>query len=252
MNILPIFSSHYSQSAQSCLTLEERGKSKGPKSIVDLAIDAGLKEVYLVDDKIDGFIEAYKNLSKEKIDLRFGLKLTICADANDKSDESIKTESKVIVFIRNTKGYSDLIRISNYAWTTGFYYTGRIDWKTLKEKWTDNLLLALPFFSSFAAVNTLTFASIVPDLPSKPTIFREIDSVLPFASLIDEALDVFNKDKQYPEQKVKSIYYATRADFKAYMVYRCIAERSTFSKPEIDHLASDHFSFEDWRKHAGV
>ncbi len=250
-SIIPIFSTHYSMAAGGILTCEEKGKSlvDGPKSIFDIADANKLTELVVVEERIDGFIECYRNATKQGVKLIYGIKFTICADMADKSDASLLTESKVIVFIRNSKGYNDLLRLYSRAWTDGFYYKGRLDWKTLKTFWTENLLLSLPFFSSFVAKNTLTFAKIVPDLPvpvAQVQVCQEVNSGLPFASLISEALGHFVVDSKNQEIYVKSVYYEKYADFKSFQVYKCILNRSTFNKPNIDHLSSANFSFEDY------
>lgn len=250
MTLIPIWCSHYSL-GDSILTLEEAGKTKpgNPVSICDLALGAGLGQVVLVDSRIDGFLEAYKHLSKLKIQLIYGLKVCVCADAALKDEASLATESNVIVFIRNTQGYNDLLRIQSRAWTDGFYYRGRSDWATLRALWTPNLTLALPYFSSFIARNALSMATIVPQLPVAPpevTCFREIDSGLPFVGLLDRALDRYAAESGAAIQAAKSVYYARRADFRAYMTFRAIHNRASFDSPRVNHLASDRFSFEDY------
>jgi len=251
-DILPLFTSHYSLTS-SLLTLDEAGKAKpdGPQSVFDLAQSVGLKEVVLIDSKIDGFVQAYKSAEKAKVKLVYGLKLCICADMSIKDDPSLKTESKVIVLIRNTAGYSDLIRLWNRAATDGFYYQARLDWATLKSFWTPNLILALPFFSSFLAVNTLTFNRIVPDFPVAPVVFREIGSELPFAHLIDRAIDSYVAEAGIAAEDVvetKTVLYKSRSDFPAFQTLRCIGERTSFEKPNIDHLSSDAFCLESWKE----
>jgi DNA polymerase III alpha subunit len=246
-DILPIFSSHYGLFS-SLLTLEEPGKTKpgNPVSVFDIAVAHSLKQVILVDDSIGGFIEAYKGACKAGAHLIFGLKLCVCANMSDKTDESAKTESNIIIFVRNSAGYSDLIRIQNRAATDGFHHHGRTDWKTLKTYWTDNLALALPFFSSFIACNLLTMSSIVPDFPVPPVLFREVDSGLPFAPMIEEALVRFADDKRLAIQNTKSIYYEKASDFDAYTVFRAIGNRGQYQRPQVDHMASDRFSFENY------
>ncbi len=248
-DIIPIFSSHYSY-LHSILTLEEAGKTKpgNPVSICDLAKDHGLKQVVICDERIDGFIEAYKNLSKIGAQLIFGVKIVVCADETDKSDESLKTESNVIIFVKSSQGYSDLIRVYNRAWTTGFYYQGRTSWRELKALWTDNLSLALPTYSSFIFKNQMTFANIVPDLPARPTVFREVDSGLPFAPIVDKAITEFATRESLPIQPTKSIYYAGPEDFDAYTTFRAIGNRSEFGRPNVDHMCSDRFSFKAWQQ----
>lgn len=311
-DILPIFTSHYSY-LTSILTLEEAGKTKpgNPVSICDIAKRDGLKQVVVVDERIDGFLEAYKNLTKLKhtpvpprplsdyiaqyanwvpeagapdlaldeiegirlakasgahlddtkryqqdltrhtvdTQLIYGIKLCVCADETIKDDASLKTESNVIIFIRNTAGYSDLIKIYNRAWTDGFYYKGRTSWRTLRAFWTPNLTLALPTYSSFIYRNAMTFSSIVPDLPCVPTIFREIDSRLPFEGIVNDAIDAYAQSVGAQTQRTKSIYYDDGArDFDAYVTFRAIGNRSEFARPNVDHLCSDRFSYSAYRE----
>ncbi len=258
MSVLPIFVSHYSLPQQgSILSLEEAGKAKpgGPVSVFDLAREGGLKEVVLVDDRIDGAIQAVKSAEKAKVRLCFGVKMVVCADANDKTEASLATQSKVIVFARNgapnaqgiPHGYSKLVSIWNRAATTGFYWSARTSWSWLKEQWSDDLVLALPWGSSFIAKNTLTFNRIVPDLPCAPWVFRERATELPFAPLIDAAIDRYTKDNAAQVQDVKTCYYARKADFLPYQVLRAIGARESFAAPGVDHLSADTFSFDDWK-----
>ncbi len=93
MSVLPLFTSHYSIGEGSLLTLVEAGKSKagGPVSICDLAKEHGLKEVVLCESRLDGFIEAYKNLGKVGAKMVFGWKAVVCANIADKTDASLAT-----------------------------------------------------------------------------------------------------------------------------------------------------------------
>jgi len=52
-------------------------------------------------------------------------------------------------------------------------------------------------------------------------------------------LEVFN---------AKSIYYTDRKDFKTYLTFRCINNRSVLNKPDIEHMSSNEFSFESWKE----
>ncbi len=251
MSVLPIFGSHFSLPQNgSLLTLEEPGKAKlgGPVSIFDLVKEGGLKEVVIADDRPDGFISAYKVSTRLGIKLCYGLKLVVCADADIKDDASLTTESKVIIFAQDTDGYHKLVSIWSRAATRGFYYTQRTSWAWLREQWSGNLLLALPWASSFIAKNVLSFACIVPDLPCAPWVFREINTELPFTNLIDSAINRYIKENPIAQvQDTKSIYYTHKADFIPYQVLRAVGNRSSFACPNVDHLSVDTFSFEDWK-----
>lgn len=232
---------------------EEQGEKK-------TANDENRAKAQKLLDEATAKYEREKAWSTDPIQLVFGLKMTVVPDMNDKSPASETNESSVIVFMKDaalptgiSPSYLDLIKINNLAWTKGKHKVGRIDWKTLKEMWTPNLVLALPFFSSFIARNLLTFATIVPDLSTIPWVFKEVESQIPFAPLIEQAIDQFAASSEVRVQEVKTVYYRDSAAFKDYTIFRASRTRSkgksgTFSAPGVDNLSSDQFSFEAWRK----
>ena len=249
--LVPLFKSHYSI-GRSILTLEdvnEPRNSNGPDSIVGLSVDSGLKEVFLVEDSMTGFIQAYHNFEKYDIKLIFGLRLTICNDILQKNEESRRSEHKVIVFCKNFIGYQKLIKISSQASKEGFYYYPRTDFKSLKKIWKDeHLILAIPFYDSFLFKNLLTVSICVPDLDfTSPRFFLE-ENDLPFDDILKElALEYCGKNK-FEMIKAKSIYYKMKKDFKSYLTFRCINNRSTLDKPQLEHMSSEEFSFESWKE----
>ena len=243
---LPLFKSHYSI-GRSILTLNKAGKSdaNGSDSIIDIAKQFELKHIYLVEDGMTGFLEAHKNCKEENIDLRFGLRMTACADMKTKDEGSRKTEHRINVFALNSDGYFKLIKLHSCAATDGFYYYPRIDFATIHSLWSDkNLLMAIPFYDSFLFNNSLTFQTCVPDFGKiKPFMFLE-DNNLPFDYLINKQVNQYAKANDLPIIAAKSIYYKNKADFKAFVAFRCIHDRTTLDKPEQEHMSSDRFCFE--------
>ncbi len=227
----------------------DMGHKHGPVSLCDLAKDESMKKLYLVESNMVNFFSAYKNLKQVGCDLAFGLKVVCCDDIADKSDTSFKNESKVVIFMANDKGYKPLIHLQSKAATDGFYYIPRLDWKTLRAMWSDDLLLALPFYSSFLAKNTLTFATIAPDLPAKPILLREVGQQLPFDDLLNDAVDKYAAASQCEIQPVKSIYYKDRKDSRPFLTWRCVLDRKSWDKPGGDAMCSQEFSWEAYREY---
>ncbi len=250
LKVLPCFRSHYS-CGKSILTLEKAGKSleNGPDSIIDLAKKEGMKSVFLVEDNLSGILEASTNLKSEGIKLNFGLRLTMVSDFTLKDEDSLGKEHKIVIFAKNNAGYKRLIKIWSEAATTGFYYQSRYDFNALKKFWDNkDLLLAIPFYDSFLFQNTMTFANCVPDFSyTKPIFFLE-NNRLPFDYLIRKAVEYYVKDTDFQTQEAQSIYYAKIEDFKAYMAFRCIKNKTSLSQPELDHFHSDTFSLEEWKR----
>lgn len=255
-NIIPLFSTASSRKEGGIFTVEKAGeklkqkKTRGPVSLCDLAKEENLKRLHLVSSNWIDFMSAHKNLKEIGCDLHFGLKLVICDDMNDKSEASFKTESKVIIWLAGDgdTDYERLINIFTRAANEGFYYVPRLDWKTLCEMWRDNLLLSLPFYSSFLAKNTLTFSSIAPTLPVTPLVLREVGQQIPFDFLLESTIEKYAKATSAQIQDVKTIYYKEREDAKPWQVWREILERTTHAKPNMEHCCSREFSWASFKE----
>jgi len=247
--ILPFFKSHYSI-GKSILTLDKAGTSgqDGSISIIDLVKDNNLKRAFLVEENMSSFLDAFKNFASIKVPFFYGLRLELCPNIEDKSEESISKSSKIIIFAKNGEGYKNLIKIYTIASTNGFYYVPRIDENKLAQFWNeDNLTLCIPFYDSFIFKNVMTYSICCPEFAfTKPTFIIENNN-LPFDKIVEKKILNFCKD---PNKRIlaKSIYYNKKEDFKSYLTFRCINNRTTLSKPNLEHMGSNEFSFESWKE----
>ena len=116
--------------------------------------------------------------------------------------------------------------------------------------WTENLSLAIPFYDSFLHVNLLTLGNCVPDFPDKPVFFME-DHGLPFEGLINDAILQYCAINGNEIVQTHTCYYFLAKDVLSYNTYRCILNRSSLDKPQLDHFSSEEFSFESYLKLIG-
>ena len=266
MDIIPIFSSEHSISS-SILTVdtfkEEKGKSivpdDAPVSIFAIAKQHKLELPLIVDSDISGFWKIYKNAKELEQKYVYGLKLTVCADLNDKSPESEKTESNVIILFKNSRAYYDMVPLYSLASTVGMVKTGRrLDWKTLHQYWTENFQLCIPFYSSFLARNLLRYNhTALPDFGKlSPTFFIQQQG-LPFDEMLRNATTAYCKQNKFSTQEAVQCYYYRNSDIMSYLTYKCITlpstggRRATWDCPNIEHFCSDQFSFEHYLKLTG-
>ena len=132
---LPIFRSNYSLT--SILTLDQYKKTVDRKanradSIFNICSDLGLKDVFIADNNLSGLVEAYENASDAGLNLRFGYRVTVCENIEDKTEASKKTESKLILFAKKDS-FIDLIKLHNISTSDGFYDgKSRLDYKTIR------------------------------------------------------------------------------------------------------------------------
>ncbi|MAF24969.1 hypothetical protein CL634_05275 [bacterium] len=251
-SVIPLFKSHYSI-GRSILTLGRADSSKpnGPDSIIDIAAEGSLKEVFIVDDGMGGFLQASINLDEVGIAFHFGIRLVVCDDMEKKDEESLNTGSKIVILCKTYKGYEQLIKIYSLAAKEGFYYRPRIDYKNLKKLWSKDLCLMIPFYDSFLHHNVSSYSICVPKFSFTEPVFSLEDNNLPFDYLIKEKVLNFVKDK-YETVNTQSIYYKDKKDFKSYLTFRCINNRSTLNRPNLEHMCSDTFSFENWKEQNGT
>jgi DNA polymerase III alpha subunit len=257
MDVAPLFKSHYSI-GRSILTLESQSSANGGcDSIIDICEKSGLKSFFLIDDSMSGFLQAYINANDAGVKMIFGLRLSVCPDMDQKEAESADKTCKYIIVCKNTAGYKRLIKIYSEAATRGSFYNSRLrsyipraDFKLISSLWDDDdLQLAVPFYDSFLHENYLQ-DKWCPEPPSdfKLDFFIE-DNDLPFEYLI---LNRINKyvlnNKNCNLVNAQSIYYKDKKDFKAYLTFRAINQRTTLGKPNFEHMGSDKFSFESWKE----
>jgi len=245
--IIPIFKSHYSL-GRSILTLnppKPEEETDSSDSVFDICKEHDLKEIYLVDDNMAGFLEAFTNAESLGIKLIFGLRLTFCLDYLNKSEEGRQNSYKNIIFAKNAAGYKDLIKIYTLAAQDGFYYEPRIDFKSLKSLWSNNLLLAIPFYDSFLYNNKYTNSQCVPDFSFTDPVFFTEDNDTLLDKDTKKAVESFCLDK-YDTIPCKSIYYRYREDFSSYLTFRCINSRTNVEKPNFDGMCSPEFCYESY------
>lgn len=242
--MLPLFKSHYSV-GRSILTLEKPGSSHPEESdsIFDICLEGNLDKLCLVEDQIGGCIQAQENCAKLNIKLMYGIRFNVVPDINDKSEESRGKESKLIVFTSSADTYKNLFSIYTTSYRDGFYYYPRIDVESIKKYWHKDLILAVPFYDSYIYGNYMQSNIPVPEISFADPIFFIEKNGLPFDPLIEATV----KQNAGSSEVImaKSIYYKTKKDFLAYQIFRTISERSSFEKPEMEHMSSDKFCFEE-------
>lgn len=220
--MIPLFKTHYSI-GKSILRLDDVDR---------IATDHQIDEVYLVEDSMTGFPEAFRLFGDR---LRFGLRFSIF-------NENGEGESKMIAFANGDDGCKDLYKL----------HTEMFD-KKLTTPWRDysNLVFAVPFYDSFLHKNLIGFSNCMPDLPDNIAFLVERNG-LPFDSILEQRILSYITNKEDIEL-VKSIYYENKEDVEAFQTYKCICNRqpgrqANLSNPRLDHFGSDRFCIEAWKE----
>ena len=242
--MIPLFKSHFSM-GRSILTISdlEKQKKDGPDNIISIVKENGLKELYLVEDSLTGFLTAFKLCQKNDIHLKFGLRISICNNY-----ESVDTsKSKVVLFALNDKGFKDINKIYTFANTEKDSVISADD---LKQRLTEDILLCFPFYDSYVWNNYHYFSNCIPSaLDTENAVYFIEDNKLPFDNIITNLIKVKNVNMQM----AKSIYYKNREDYEAWVTYKIACNRNmgknqSLSAPELSGCASREFCFQSWKE----
>lgn len=251
--VIPVFVTHHSI-GESILTIEKEKEIEPlkPVSVLAIAKQYEQKGIFVVDSDISSYWKLYKNAKELELHLVYGVKLAVCTDLTDKTPESQKTESSVIIVFKNSQAYYDFVPLYSQASTEGYHKERRLDWKTLKDKWSDNFALYLPFYSSFIARNNLCLdQKAFPDFSRFTPTFLVEEHGLPFDNIIHDGINRYVAATGYPTLKSHQVYYYRDVDAMKHLTIQCIERRSNWDKPNIEHYASNQFSYESYLRAIG-
>lgn len=238
---IPVFTSSYSIS-KSILTLDKSVEitDHSPISIFSIAKKHKLNKIFLAEDNMCGFYEAYSNSKSYNIQLCFGLNINVVNNLESEDGGSVVT-----IWIKNSNGYEDLLKINSFANKEGYKHpVPRVDWKTLNLLYTKNLVVTIPFYSGFLFQNLTNLDSNnIPVFDSFDPIFFVNSQGLPWDEELSDITIKYAQENKYKYFNSHQIYYYTDSDVEALQVLRCLNQRSSFEKPELSHFVSDKFSF---------
>lgn len=248
MSVIPIFRTTYCR--KGLWTLEKPGKSsdEGPPSVFDAAQKYNLPRIIILDDEMIGCKKAIDTSKELGLELIFGVRLSIC---NDRNAEDKKTSAhKINIFALNDEGVRELMKIYSVTHSES---DGFLDYDILKEKWSSNLQLAVPFYDSFIHRNNFYLQNCIPQLEfTNPTFLLE-NNLLPIDKTLRAKVIKFASAHNFSTQETKTIYYEKRADLPAFCTYKIITDRKmgkqqTLEKPELEGFCSAEFCMESFNE----
>ena len=111
-----------------------------PQEYVDRASKLGMDALAITDHgSLSGHREFYRSAKEKGIKPILGLEGYMCADISDKRDKSERTGQQdlvynhIVLLAKNQKGLENLNKISEIAWTDGFFKKPRFDFEILQK-----------------------------------------------------------------------------------------------------------------------
>lgn len=245
----PIFKTHASL-GKSILTsdLPDPKRSKDMSdSIFDIAVDHGLKEVWVIEENCSSLFELSKHSLKLGIELRFGLQVRVGKNVKvtNYGGKEVEKEQfyKQVLFAKNAEGVKQLYQLYTRIEAE---LGGMLSEEELCSMDYKNLHLVVPFYDSYLDKNLREFGSYFPQYPVEPIYFVE-DHGLPTDKLLRQRV----KNVAKYTKETRMVYYRRRKDFPAWQVYKLACDdkvggkRPTFDSPNLEGCGSDDFCYEE-------
>ena len=240
--MIPIFTSHYSRKSLLTFLEPEKAEKETKQSLFTLCKKHEIKNPVVVEDYMTGFMELFQNAKKLDIFPRFGLTFKF----NNSTDEACADNwHKVIVFLKNTDGYKDLVKFHNQV---HIHQAGIIYPENLKTLWTKNMILFIPHYDAWHSRNAMYDVNCIPDFAGLDTHYFRQSNNLPFDNLISSRIPA----DAASITDCKSIFYEKREDFKYWQTYICAlnfnhkGKNRSIESPAFSHCHSDDFCFESY------
>jgi DNA polymerase-3 subunit alpha len=118
-----------------------------PEEYIDRAVELGMPALAITDHgTLSGHRELYRIAKAKGVKPILGLEGYMCADISDKRDKSEREGQQdlvynhIILLAKNQKGLENLNKISEIAWTDGFFRKPRFDFAIL-EKYKEGIIV---------------------------------------------------------------------------------------------------------------
>lgn len=251
--IIPLFKTHYSI-GKSILSIAPEGMSEelGPDSVIDIAKECGIKDLFLVEDSFMGFLEARSACENSGINFIFAISLNICNDLDEIEEGDKNAPShKINLFTKSSIGCQLLYKIYTEC---NCNHNEVIDLSSIEKHWDpEHLSMAIPFYDSFIFKNLFSFDIFCPNFSAFNPVFFIEEKGLPYDSFLRASVESYAKNNGLKTQGTHTIYYKSKKDLDAFLSYKLICSRgsyggfkSSLEKPNIDHMSSDEFSLESY------
>lgn len=210
------------------------------QDILDIQKEYSLERIAVVEDSFYGFRELNSKLLEKKVQLIFGIRLTVVQNEKD------ELTSNLIFFAQDNEGAKQIKKLYTKASCSD---SGNLVLADLKEDEFSHTIVAVPFYDSFVYQNIFHFGMCDIDLRPFNHFFFEESNDHPFDSMISAQL---KKVAANNILAAKSIYYRKREDIDAFQFYKAVTNRSgggkpvTYNNPQLEHFCSSEFCWESY------
>lgn len=222
--------------------------------LIGKALELGMNAVALTDHgNMCGAIEFYSAAIKKGIKPLIGQEFYVAPDSRFNKEAS-RDEDKnhhLLLIAKNNTGYQNLLKLSSFGYTEGYYYKPRID-KELLEKYHEGLICGsaclggeIPLLIRRKKLaEARKTAAWFKELFGREHYYLEVqDHGIPDQKHVNEELIKISDEIDIPLIATNDCHYLNRSDAYAHEVLLCIQTQKLIEDPNRMRFDTDQFYF---------
>ena len=217
--------------------------------LMDACVEKGMDSIAITDHGVMyGVIEFYQKAKKRGIHPVIGCEVYVAPDMDQKTSRT-RDYAHLILLCENQTGYQNLVYLCSEAFTRGYYYRPRIDYKLLSEHCEG--LIALSACLSGDVQRLLLSGDYdgakkkaleLDEMFGHGNFFLELqDSGLIEQKKVNVLLDRLHKETGIDYVATNDVHYVAREDAGAHEVLLCIQTGKTMDDEKRMRFETDEF-----------
>jgi DNA polymerase-3 subunit alpha len=218
------------------------------RDIVQKAKEYGMDAIAITDHGVMyGVIDFYREAKENGIKPIIGCEVYCVNDLTEKT-YAAKEYAHLVLLAKNNTGYKNLVKLVSLAYTDGFYYKPRIDYKTLKNHAEGLVCLSACLagdIPQYIMKNDIPAAkNLILDLKDTfgPDFYLELqDNGVPEQKKVNEKLIELSRECGVPLVATNDVHYVNREDAEAQDVLLCIQTARYVDEEDRMRFQTDEF-----------
>ncbi|MCF0150175.1 MAG: DNA polymerase III subunit alpha, partial [Firmicutes bacterium] len=219
--------------------------------LVARAKELGMDSLAITDHGVMyGAVQFYEQCKKQGIKPIIGCEVyTAARKRTDKDPALDRNNGHLVLLVKDTQGYKNLIKIVSEAYRSGFYYKPRVD-KELLRQYRGGMIALSACLAGKVQQELLednyegakAEALDLLDIFGEGNFYLELqDQGLEEELKVNRGLKQLSKETGIPMVCTNDCHYIHREDARAHDVLLCIGTKSNYSDPNRMRFANDQF-----------
>ncbi len=201
-----------------------------------------------------GVIDFYDEMVKAGIKPMIGLETYVVNDIKKDISEKVREKNHLVLLVKNTEGYKNLIKLSTYAFTQGFYYKPTIDKNILREHSSGLIAISACIHGEIAAkiinndeAGAFNAATEYLSIFGEGNFFLESQyHGLEEEIVMNRGLKELSQKTSIPIVATNDVHYLKKEDAKAHDILLCIQTGQTMKAEDRMRFATNEFYFKNY------